>query len=68
VVFKNQARGTENRNKKEFVNVRRTFFANVEDSKADITTGSTALGFPQAIHGEFAQTILGCHWIKLTLA
>lgn len=61
VVFKNQARGTEDKGKqKEFINVSFSSlimagddWSAVENSKltSDCSTGSLAVRFPQALHG-----------------
>lgn len=52
VVFRNQARGTENKGKKEFVNVAfhhiRLFLIGVDL----LDLGSLAFGLSQAIHGK----------------
>jgi hypothetical protein len=51
VIFKNQARGTDDKRKKEFVNVSLAlvliFF---DDSLLIIFLGSSALGLSQALH------------------
>jgi hypothetical protein len=56
VIFKNQARGTEDKRKKEFVNVGsplplRLRWASVR-ARTDVSRdpGSAAIGLPQAVH------------------
>lgn len=53
VVFRNQARGTENKGKKEFVNVRLYHFRAVSTTLLMRPLGSTPLGLPQTIHGAY---------------
>jgi hypothetical protein len=54
VVFKNQARGTENRDGKEFVNVCPHSLPYCRERKLTQLTGSPALRFPQAVHGMYS--------------
>lgn len=49
VVFKNQARGTEQKGNKEFVNVRP--YQSLWCAEADGDAGFTTIGFPQKVHG-----------------
>jgi protein CWC15 len=51
VVFKNQARGTEQKGNKEFVNVRLRS-PPASSSKTDQNTGPPQIGFSQEIHGK----------------
>ena len=56
VVFKNQARGTEQKGNKEFVNVcSYDTFKTSASKKADQSAGSPEIGFPQEIHGMYRQ-------------
>lgn len=52
VVFKNQARGTEDKRGKEFVNVSACFFIIYYAMILILHAGSVAIGLPQEIHGE----------------
>jgi hypothetical protein len=59
VVFKNQARGTEDKRKKEFVNVSWEQRGNRVVLVLTITLlGPLAIGFPQTLH-EVSRNILG---------
>ena len=52
VVFRNQARGTENKGKKEFVNVCSYGWQLTEHFTDHAFSGSTSLRFPQTLHGK----------------
>jgi len=52
VVFKNQARGTEDKRKKEFVNVGRTVLPAREHAADVSTTGSPTFRLSQTLHGK----------------
>ncbi len=65
VVFKNQARGTEQKGNKEFVNVR--WAPSIENSiheQADWDAGSAKVGFSQEIHGKHG-AIFSQHFRRL---
>ena len=49
VIFKNQARGTEQKGKKEFVNVRK--LGMLEIARTDSFAGFASIGLPQKVHG-----------------
>jgi hypothetical protein len=51
VIFKNQARGTDDKRKKEFVNVSLVLaLIYFDDGLLIILLGSSAVGLPQALH------------------
>lgn len=52
VVFKNQARGTEQKGNKEFVNVRLQDLLEFLQAETDDETGSLEVGLPQKVHGK----------------
>jgi protein CWC15 len=58
VVFKNQARGTEQKGNREFVNVSRCVPQSTRKVKADHAAGPTPVGFPQKVHGKMHRDLL----------
>lgn len=56
VVFKNQARGTENRDGKEFINVCSHYIFLVSEVRTRLTRflGPSSIRFPQAVHGMYS--------------
>lgn len=52
VVFKNQARGTENKGKKEFVNVGSHVLSSQQQTHAKTITGLATLRLSQTIYGK----------------
>ncbi len=52
VVFRNQARGTENKGKKEFVNACRCYLPMSSANADDASAGPPPIGLPQTLHGE----------------
>lgn len=59
VVFKNQARGTEQKGNKEFVNVRLHGSVDLLRAQTDVDTGSSEIGLPQKIHGKTSSSAIG---------
>ena len=64
-MFRNQARGTENKSKKEFVNVRRHIAELLFDTADKRLAGSASLRLSQAFHGT-CLTMLSPGHIRLT--
>lgn len=58
VVFKNQARGTENRDGKEFVNVCLLSIGWFLRRQTNSFLGSSSFRFPQALHGMYLHLLL----------
>lgn len=58
VVFKNQARGTEDKGKKEFINVSFYLWVPWSIVANRLTIGSFAFGFPQAVYEQVRQVEL----------
>jgi len=52
VVFRNQARGTENKGKKEFVNACRCYLPLSSANADDASAGPPPIRLPQTLHGE----------------
>ena len=53
VVFRNQARGTENKGKKEFVNVRQDYKSPLRAYADGDYAGSSPVRLSQTVHGEY---------------
>ncbi len=66
VVFKNQARGTEDKRKKEFVNVRLLQPSMQMIDWLIISTGSLTFRLPQAIHGQLFVSYFPSHMSRCT--
>ena len=56
MVFKNQARGTEDKRKKEFVNVGSVLFPAPERAADLSVKGSPTFRLPQTVHGQFFES------------
>ena len=52
VVFRNQARGTENKGKKEFVNVRDHVYRAIASLSQLLSLGFASVRLPQTIYGK----------------
>ena len=64
-MFKNQARGTEDKRKKEFVNVRHSKEnQETESLEANSYLGSSSFRFPPTLYGEFSQRAFGFHGLS----
>lgn len=59
VVFKNQARGTEQKGNKEFVNVRLHDPFDCLQPETDVETGPPEVGLPQKIYGKTRSSAMG---------
>ena len=61
MVFRNQARGTENKGRKEFVNVSHQIVRLVHRIADGPSPGSTPFRLPQAFHGKQRAALLEYH-------